>query len=125
MKLEKFNLSRALSGDPIITRDGRKVIEIHYLHSNIPFPVIAVIQGERLSQGCDEEGLYEKGIERDCDLFMAPKTKKIWTNLYYNKNADAIHSGNFYTEEEIATSSKIPDEDYKSYISTIEVEIPC
>jgi len=43
--MRKFNLEEALNGKPVVTRDGRKVTELHLFKSNINYPLAGVIEG--------------------------------------------------------------------------------
>lgn len=82
--MKPFNLEKALAGDPVVTRDGRKVTEIvHFKTLNNPQNIIAVLNGRLFP-------FYENGqyIAQDTefDLFMAPKIvkKSGWLNVYPN-----------------------------------------
>lgn len=82
-KLKPFNLERALAGDPVVTRDGFSVIEIIKLKSNITAPVLCVVEGTNWTARFDEQGIcYEDGHDAVPYLFMAPKTRTVWVNLY-------------------------------------------
>lgn len=119
MNLIPFNLSRALYGDPVVTREGRKVLEIHCMAKDVKHPVIAIIEDYGDSMQFTKSGMVIHNTEV-YDLFMAPKTEKRWVNLYYTNGY--ITTSIIYKSKEDATFT----EDYPSnYLETIEVEIPC
>lgn len=82
--MKPFNLERALAGDPVITRDEKKVSEIHYFSTaRGSAPLIAIIEGVYF--WFSEEGKYwESGSLSTHDLFMAPKTKTYWYAVYWS-----------------------------------------
>lgn len=70
--MEKFNLERALAGDPVVTRDGRKVTEVYQFKSyEGDYPVYAVINNAITSH--TKSGEYNEKDGHPLDLFMAPK----------------------------------------------------
>jgi hypothetical protein len=102
--LKPFNLERALAGDKVVTRTGKEVKDVkHFSFARTPCPVLAVVDGHifRFSpSGMFEEGL---GLKNPIDLFMAPKTRTVWVNLY-NGTVKTPHLslGYFYKSEEDA-----------------------
>ncbi len=119
--MKTFNLSRALYGDPVVTRDGRKVTEIKVLTSDINHQVVAVIDSELEASLHTKEGKYSlvEKFESNRDLFMAPKTEKRWVNLYRSYGSEIVTSVTYKSLKEA--------EDFcckESFVKTIEVEIP-
>jgi hypothetical protein len=81
--MKPFNLTKALAGSPVATRDGRKVVEITSLNTPVKYPVIAVIEGEKYATTLTTYGNYKcDGSESDCDLFMSSEKKEAWINIY-------------------------------------------
>jgi len=87
--MKPFDLERALAGDPVVTRGGKEVQQIVHLHAcNRVFNVFAVVNGETYTFNI--EGKYSAGhvfksicpLGSDMDLFMAPKKRTVWVNLY-------------------------------------------
>jgi endonuclease YncB( thermonuclease family) len=73
--MKPFNLEAALRGEPVVTRDGRKVNQVTKFdvapgHDS----VVAVIDGRVLSFNGD--GCYS-AVESQSDLFMAERTIRI------------------------------------------------
>lgn len=86
MNLKPFNLEKALAGDPVVTRDGRKVTEIaHFKTFYNSQNIIAVLNGQFYS--FFENGQYiAQDQDTEFDLRMAPKIvkKSGWLNVYPN-----------------------------------------
>jgi len=95
--MKPFNLERALAGDPVVTRDGRKVDALHLCPEWIgeSTRLLAKVNGRAVY-------LYPAGTmfahgNDDNDLFMAPKVVKHqrWVNLY----ANGLVAGSYLSEE--------------------------
>ena len=84
--MKPFNLERAKAGDPICSASG----QIHYFVGVRRDGAIVTELGT---------GGYVSSYQPN-DLFMAPKKRTVWVNLY--SNAHAIH---FYTEEQANSST--------------------
>lgn len=87
--MKPFDLEAALRGDKVVTRDGREVTEIyHFKTSSQRYPVRAVVAGGlsaytvhgRLISNSDSAG----------DLFMAPKERTVWVNVW---TSDSLPAG--------------------------------
>jgi hypothetical protein len=102
-----FNLAAALEGEPLITRDGRKVtefIELKTMQSECKY--LYVLEGQEI-ETVDRDGLYSfVGGQCEQDLFLAPTMKTYYTDIiklvdgsitatdpYINKNHKSTHSG--------------------------------
>jgi hypothetical protein len=78
--MKPFDLERALAGDPVVTRDGRKVTEIHYFKTlEDRYFILAVIDG---SAHHFKENGRRFDFECDCDLLMYPITKKYYIPIF-------------------------------------------
>lgn len=90
--LKPFNLAKALAGDSVITRDGRKVLQLfHFDKSSLECNLICVIEKESAFRGFHSNGRYYEREENNLDLFMVTKVKKffLWIsnkNIYENEN---------------------------------------
>lgn len=115
--MEKFNLERALAGEPVITRDGRKVTEIHFFETCTKgYAVIAIIEGEKF--GFTNNGYYlNNSAEHILDLFIKPKVIEGWCNVYINDNGTVGVGASYPSEEE----AKKQIRGCNSYIKTIKV----
>lgn len=69
-KLIPFDLQKALEGDPVVTRAGRKVKQITLFNVLNPYRVVGVVDGLIMSFQTDGQSSDSKHY----DLFMEPKT---------------------------------------------------
>jgi hypothetical protein len=119
MKLIPFDLQRALAGDKVITRVGRKIIDIAYFkYSRECSRIYAQLEDHTAPYPHFEDGKWCNTQESDRDLFMAPKTKTYWANVYENIYG-APGLGLVYATEEIAKSNQSSE----SHIKTISFEV--
>ena len=118
MKLEKFDLEKALNGAKVVTRDGREVSELTKFISASYFSLAGVLNGSL--QKWTDTGHFDALLaqESDRDLFLAVEVKSAWLNIYRHGNRkDLLTSGAFKTKE---AAIKNISEDY-NYIKTIEI----
>ena len=95
-KLKPFNLEAALKGEKVVTRDGREVTDIAHLPSSmLGYTVVGVLDGN-ITAFTEKGEFCPKTHYLDNDLFMAPKERVVWANLY--KGDVWFH----YTTEETA-----------------------
>lgn len=77
-----FDLSRAIAGDPLCTRDGREVTEFKYFETcNEAQPIVAAIAGSIENYYIDGIWLHDRK-ESNSDLFLAPVLTERWQNVY-------------------------------------------
>jgi hypothetical protein len=83
--MKPFNLQQALAGAPVVTRDGRKVEELHYFKNVTKgdFPIVGVIDG-RL-ESFTESGNFNVSNISESDLFMAPVKVKMLAQMYFDQ----------------------------------------
>lgn len=104
--LKPFNLERALAGDPVVTKNGRKITELRFFSTKNEHPVAGFIDGSNQLQQWTVQGQrYGKYSESDFDLFMAPIEKSGWIKIFtqqvgaikattsciYDNEADALN----------------------------------
>lgn len=83
--MNKFDLSRALAGDKVVTRDGREVTQL--VKFDVEFAVgcadviFAVLEGS--VESWEVSGSYH-GTNCGTDLFMAPNQLSGFMNVYPN-----------------------------------------
>lgn len=84
--MEPFNLEKALAGDPVVTRTGENVTQIHLFDAkdmqgaHACYPVYGILKGRVTS--FTEKGTYNIKEGNDFDLFMKPKVIEGWINIY-------------------------------------------
>lgn len=90
--MKPFDLEKALAGEPVITRDGKKATEVVFLKTaDDLYVVIAVVDGKVLSYTKDGKYWASKSADQN-DLFMAPKKVKGWMNVYTTIRDSAVAS---------------------------------
>ena len=84
--MKPFNLERALAGDPVVTKAGEPVEQLHKFDTIDMKCIFGVVEGEVYSWRIGGE-FYEEG-ESDKDLFMATKKCSGWINISKDHNGD-------------------------------------
>ncbi len=86
----KFDLQKAIAGEPIQTRDGRKARFIAHVPEAPVQPVVAHIEGERHVELFDVNGnWWGDGVHNDRDIFMATRKRQLWVRAYrYSDRSD-------------------------------------
>ena len=113
--MKRFNLEEVKAGKSVITRDGRKVIEVQVFNTRMDKPVVGILDTRFVA--FTRDGKLDPAQETASDLFMAPEKKVVWVNVYYFKDGLAVGHARGNTREEALTliSNK------KTYIKTIEI----
>lgn len=105
--MKPFDLKRALAGEPVVTRDGRKVhCVLHDPGSPDEEMRVYARYGDESCMCYNafmENGLLRKGQVKPQDLFMAPIKREAWVNVYPAPN-DSLHKGiSFLTSHAFST----------------------
>lgn len=103
---EPFDLARAMAGEPIVTRDGRKARFVAHVPEAEDHKVVAFVDGQGVSINfCETGHTYSQNHEHGIDLLMAPKPKRtVWVNMYKRTpeedgaSIEWIESGVFYNK---------------------------
>jgi hypothetical protein len=117
MKLQKFDLEKALNGAKVVTRDGHEVTQLTKFESvNDDYPVIGVLDNNL--QAWTTQGKFNTNHgESDADLFLAVEPQRVWVNVYHD-NYGEIYA-QFFRDETLAISrGKVKG---SNYIKTIEI----
>lgn len=97
--MKPFDLEKALAGEPVVTREGKKVEELVCFKANILYPVKALI--DRCLVEYTKEGKFYTGDKPSCkDLLMAPTQKEGWVNVYKDKSGTYAGQNIYDTEQE-------------------------
>lgn len=126
MNLKPFNLERALAGDPVVTRDCRKVTKIFKGPFDVSHPVMASIENNDRYFGvyCVDGFCIDKNNPNPDDLFMAPAKKTYWMNVYKNITTEKFSSSNNDLFESIEDAREsINLNPFYPYHSTVPIEI--
>jgi hypothetical protein len=116
MKLEKFDLEKALNGAKVVTRDGREVKELTKFKGSKEYQLAGVLDSQL--QTWTTQGLFNANHAGECraDLFLAVEPQSIWVNVY-KFHGQIVLGAIGYTKEEAINKNRYIDE----YIKTIEI----
>lgn len=113
--MKPFNLERALAGDPVVTRDGKTVHEVHlFKKENVPYSVAALLDTCIYSYKTDGT-FFNSSIPHHSDLFMAPTKGYI---IYNPSTGRLLNNGIYETIEEVNDVCK-----YNPDLKIIEIEV--
>ena len=113
--MKKFNLEEAKAGKPVVTRDGRRVIEVQVFNTRMDKPVVGIIDTRFVA--FTKDGKLNPIAETESDLFMAPEKKSIWVNVYNDGDSLCLSKVKFDTQEECLQNITRKSQ----YIKTIEI----
>lgn len=100
--LKPFNLEKALAGDPVITRNCRKVLQISYFSdAQDQYKLMVLVEGRDCPISFYPTGKFYSSKEDDFDLFMAPKKIKGYIAILHLKNVGCYSTSLFYENKEI------------------------
>ncbi len=100
-----FNLEAALAGEPVETRDGRKVTEIHHFKTHRGGgPVLAVVDGVFQSYRVDGQWGTFPGYN---DLVMASKKHQVWHCVFKNGRSVHVSKANYSCESDLVANMQI------------------
>ena len=101
--MKPFNLEAALAGAPVVTRDGRKVTQLH-LFSGVTYPLYAIVDERAIPYSWYANGTQSKTESSPIDLFMATVKKKGWISIYpgYVSPPKVKNCSNIYATKEDA-----------------------
>lgn len=112
--MKPFDLEAAKRGEPIVTRDGRKAKFVaHVPECDSLSRVYAFVEGDKAVNAYNEAGEYIPSGRALCDLFMAPRKRTVYVNIYRHSYA------RWHATEEIARQFA----EYKSLAIAIPIEI--
>jgi hypothetical protein len=118
--MKPFDLEKALAGEPVVTRDGQKIIDIHYFkYVKTKFPLVVHIENNSSVDHYTIKGKWTEDFENEeLDLFMYEPLIEMWVNLYQSGNEISI--GALYKTEELA-KQEVYIKDGITYIKTIKI----
>lgn len=123
--MQPFELNKALSGTPVVTREGHKVIEIGLVKSNIKTPVYAVVDyGDRHNiLAYDKDGYYLGNSGYNCIADLMLDIKEKWINLYWNAPYNKSENSIEYSSMEEAKKNILENGCSKyQYLTTVKIE---
>jgi hypothetical protein len=106
--MKPFDLQKALAGEPVVTREGKKVSEFYQFKTiDSQFDLFGIING--VLHGFDKYGRYMAIEQSEYDLFMEEPER--WVNVYW--------SGVYQTEADAKANMSIGS---KIYQTTIKIK---
>jgi len=92
--MKPFDLEKAKSGHPLITRDGRKAKFIaHVPECDDLYRVLVYVEGAKQVWNFTESGTVIRSSGQPQDLFIAVEKKTGWVNIY----PPAVYSSEYRT----------------------------
>ena len=118
MKLEKFDLEKAIYGAQVITRGGDEVTQLSKFEGVSEYPLVGVLKGR--VNAWTINGCHVIGDKCNEDLFIVGEVQSIWVNVYRKCWDGEIFIGNnrYKSHEDAIEDVKENDPDY---IKTIEI----
>jgi hypothetical protein len=98
-KIEKFNLERALAGEPFCTRDRNEVTQLTYFQETDDLFIVGGVLDRELYLW-QTNGRFLQTKEDAKDLFIKPKENAIWVNLYKDYNGKLFTGCSHDSEKE-------------------------
>jgi hypothetical protein len=80
--MKPFDLEAAKAGAPIMCRDGTPAKLIAHVPEAKPGYRVVVLVGSDIVTVQFENGRHWADVESNADIFMAPKKRTVWLNLY-------------------------------------------
>lgn len=113
--MKPFDLKAALAGEPVVTRIGIPVSQLVVFDQvRNEQPIRGVLEG--VITGWDECGRYMLCKASDSrDLFMAPKKRTVWVNLYGSMQVSCGTATYYYDEKQaniVASPGRIGNRAY-------------
>jgi hypothetical protein len=119
MNYKEFDLEIALNDvSRVVTRDGRKVSELHQFKTRKDENNVVFVLGNDFFT-CDAQGKFAIS-ESNKDLFLLPEEKKVWINVYRSETTANGLSSTIHTSEGKANGLK---SECNNYLTSIEATI--
>jgi hypothetical protein len=117
--MKQFNLEKALAGEPVVTRNGKKVTQLTLLDVKSKYSLIGVI--DESFETFTDEGVYDVDrVATDTDLFMETKVIKGYVNVYEHVSDNRLVTSYVYESMDIAKQNISVMSQY-TYLKTIEI----
>ena len=118
--MKQFSLDEYLANPSrkVVTRDGKNVRIVCTDKKGNDYPVVALIEWEKVEEACDytKDGYLNDGHITDYDLFFAPEKHEGWVNIYKAGFTRYTNTCIWPTEE------RAKERAGDGYITTIKIE---
>jgi hypothetical protein len=102
--MKPFNLEEALAGKPVVTKNGDPVTQIvkFDLDNKVTYSIAAIHNGH--IKVWTNKGIFNVSTDTQSqmDLFMKPKSKFIWINLWQQLHENGNYVTTVHTREDLA-----------------------
>jgi hypothetical protein len=115
----KFNLEKALAGEPVVTRDGKPVTQLTKFDTTDKHCLVCVVDGD-LKINTIEGRSFHSGFSDEFDLFMAEP--EIWVNLCIDPKGYPFFGGGIYGSKEEAANAPYEISKGSTYNQTIRIK---
>ena len=117
--MKQFNLEEYLAHPrKVVTRHGKDVSIVYTDGKKIDYPIIALVDTEKLPLVFTKDGEYIIGEMSDYDLFFAPEKKEGWINIYKAVGDRDSDYHIWSTEEDAKKKGNIRS----NYVATVKIE---
>ena len=107
--MKPFGLEAAMRGEPICTRDGQPAKFIAFVPEASEEQQLIVLIGTNIWRLYPDGRVHQGESQRSSDLFMAPKKRTVWINLYEHSSALDSYDAFVYDSEEMANNARSAD----------------
>ena len=105
--MKPFDLKKALAGEPVVARDGKKIEFLaHDPKAGEGFRILARRDGESCAYFFYTNGKHTNGVEMPCDLFMAPTKREGWVLVYDDLSTSRVYKSKSEAEERLILGYK-------------------
>lgn len=121
--MKPFDLEAAKRGEPICTRDGRPAKFIAHVPGSAreDQKILVLVDGDIYAH-CEDGTFHEERHKSGKDLFMAPRKKTLWFNLFIPHTNKVEPYTEFVGEREKIEPDQNTQES-KWFIKTFSVEV--
>jgi hypothetical protein len=101
--MKRFNLDLALQGEPVVTRNGNQVTQLHKFDVlDLDAQELYAVIDDRQIESFYLNGQWREKKESGYDLFMAPESKFLWINLWQQLHENGNYHTTVHTREDLA-----------------------
>jgi hypothetical protein len=120
MKLEKFDLEKALNGAKVVTRDGREVTQLTKFETYDKFCLYGLVDEQVYCWSI--KGEYSDNSSCSMDLYIVGKVRRVWANVMKYANGDLFVGSECFPTLEAALNFARNSKGFKrNYVKTIEI----
>jgi hypothetical protein len=101
--MKPFNLEEALSGKPVVTRNGNEVTQFHKFNVlDLDAQELYAVIDDRQIESFYLNGQWREKGESGYDLFMKSESKFLWINIFQQLHENGNYVSTVHTREDLA-----------------------